>query len=110
MTHHRILSVARDYKGPCFTDSFDKRTFFLSAKKQAKRKIDRLCKVIETEMKRDVDLKKPEWRKLYCIRNKQKYGSLLGKNVGAILTFCSASGGYANQKGVLPGADFIQPV
>jgi hypothetical protein len=90
----RILDIARDFHGPCFTDSFDKRTYYLPAAAQAARKKSRLLKIIERELSReDFDLKGQGWRKKYCIENKTAYGSLLGKNAGAILTFTVGVGG-----------------
>jgi hypothetical protein len=103
MSSSRILYIARDFQGACFTNSFDLRTFHLSPAQQATRKVSRMSKILELELGRDINLKGKSWRKKHCIENRKKYGSLLGKNAGAILTMVVGSGGYGGTKGVLPG-------
>ena len=99
----RLLKIALLYKGKCFTDSFDCRTYYKSEAEQEEVKHVRLLRVSRLENDRDVSLRGAGvvWRMKTCIENRLAYGSLLGKNAVAYLTMFVKPDG--TRRGCLPG-------
>ena len=102
MRSGKLLQLAARFPGECFTRAFDRSTFHLPPEAKRKRRLSRVMKVIDLELSRDVNLKKP-WRRGVCIRNKKTYGGLLGKNAAAMLTVVVGPGRYKKEDGCLPG-------
>ena len=106
----RIIQLAQEFTGEPFTDSFDKRSFYLGPSEKEDRKRSRLEAVLNTEGKCALTLKAGPsgvpFRRPFCIARSRAYGGLLGKNTVALFTLLLAEeppGGFEKEDGCVPG-------